>query len=395
MRVLFLIDNLDLYGAQRSVANLAPALQSLGHRCEVAALWPPYGIAEELEHAGIRAHRLDIRRSWAVAEGVGRLWRLLRRGRFDVLHSNLFFAEIYSALTLPLMPQVRRCVTLHDLGESLGEPSSAKVALRTALRRFALGHCFDGITAVSEAAADHYTSAFGCRGIRVIHNGVETSADGTLSAPLARARLRALRGIGREEFVLVNLARLVPIKGHELLISALAALRREGLRPRLIIAGAGPLRGTIHEAVKRTRLEDQVSLTGALAHADALQLLLAADALVVASISEGFSLPPAEAMALGRPVVASRTGGLPELIQDGVSGLLFPAGNVEALAGCIRRLMTDPALCKRLGDAAKKVVEAKFSVGAIARQWDEYYSKLLRQRSTLRRHAVNRASGRR
>jgi colanic acid/amylovoran biosynthesis glycosyltransferase len=172
----------------------------------------------------------------------------------------------------------------------------------------------------------------------------------------------------REPDLVAAVGRLVEKKGFADLLSALALLRADGRRVRLHLVGEGPLRDDL--AAQAKGLGDDVSLLGAQGQDEVLALVARAAVLalpaVVAADGDRDALPTVvlEAMALGTPVVSTYVSGLPEMVDDGVSGLLVPQRDPEALAAALARLLDDPALGGRYADAARARVEERFSLTA-------------------------------
>lgn len=201
--------------------------------------------------------------------------------------------------------------------------------------------------------------------VEVIHMGVELAAlDGVATAP-RREPGSALR--------LLAVGQLIPVKGHCVLLDALAAVVADPAQPEvtLDVAGDGPLRATLEARARRLGLERRVRFLGWVPHASLLQRLQARswDALVHPSIDvdgqhEGIPVALMEAMAAGIPVVATRTGGVSELV-DGASGLSV-GQSPDELAGAIRRLAGDPGLAEELGLRGRERVLAEFEVGRVA-----------------------------
>jgi colanic acid/amylovoran biosynthesis glycosyltransferase len=140
----------------------------------------------------------------------------------------------------------------------------------------------------------------------------------------------------------VNVGRLVPQKGQLLLIEAAARLRERGMPVELVFVGDGPMRGALEQATRRHGLEAAVRITGWASGADVRREIRAARALVLPSFAEGLPVVLMEALALGRPVVATYVAGIPELVRPGENGWLIPAGSVAALADAMAEVLTTP-----------------------------------------------------
>jgi colanic acid/amylovoran biosynthesis glycosyltransferase len=156
---------------------------------------------------------------------------------------------------------------------------------------------------------------------------------------------------------LVCVARLSEQKGHLLLVEAAARLAADGMRFELLLAGDGPLRATIEEAIARHRLGGHVKLAGWMSGAQVRDAIVASRAVVLPSFAEGLPVVVMEALALGRPVVTTAIAGIPELVESGVTGWLVPAGSVDALAAAMRAaLEAAPARLEGMGRAGAALV---------------------------------------
>ena len=189
---------------------------------------------------------------------------------------------------------------------------------------------------------------------------------------LAATAVRAGLGAKAEDAVLLSIAALVRRKGIDVLLEALAALARRGLRPRLWVAGDGPERAALAAQSERLGVAGQVDWLGR--RDDVGDLLAAADVFVLPSRAEGLGVAALEAMAAGRPVVASAVGGLAESVIDGRTGLLVPPGDAVALGAALERLLHEPALRAALGAAGP----TRVGEGFLAEQMVEAYERLYR-----------------
>jgi glycosyltransferase involved in cell wall biosynthesis len=157
--------------------------------------------------------------------------------------------------------------------------------------------------------------------------------------------------------VFVCIGRLSPEKGQLQLIDAARILATEGMTPRIVLAGDGPMRSEVEALIKANGLEGSVSITGWLSADQVRSTLETATALVVPSMSEGLPVVIMEAMASARPVIAPYLAGIPELVQHGTTGWLYPAGDVAALAGAMRAcILTSPDAMLAMGRDARSLV---------------------------------------
>jgi glycosyltransferase involved in cell wall biosynthesis len=203
-----------------------------------------------------------------------------------------------------------------------------------------------------------------------------------LPMPLSAERFR-LGTATRDEGRLLFVGRLIERKGPEYAIRALAELRRQGREARLTLVGEGADRSKLETLVEALGLSGFVQFAGALPHAAVAERYRSASVLLMPAVTdwkgeqEGFGMVLVEAMASGLPVVATRSGGIPDVVTDGATGLLVPERDATALAAATARLLDDPSLAVRLARAAHAALEARFSPDSIARGFDAVYRRAL------------------
>jgi glycosyltransferase involved in cell wall biosynthesis len=185
---------------------------------------------------------------------------------------------------------------------------------------------------------------------------------------------------GREEDLILTVGRLDPIKGFEILIDALAELKRRGRRFRCQVIGEGPLRRDLEARIDRERLSELVELVGARPQTEVRAALSAATIFALPSLiapdgdRDGIPVSLMEAMAAGAPVVSTRVSGIPELIEEEREGLLVSPGDSRALADALTRLLDDAALRRRLATGARAKVEREFDAAREANKLLELFA---------------------
>ncbi len=347
-RVLVVITLAEMGGAQRYVATLVPLL---GEHYDVAVAAHGDGyLREATEAAGVRFIPLEhVRRPIAPREdlrGLRELVRLLRAARPDVVHVNSSKAAVLGRLAAPLAGVRVRVFTVHGWAFKAHSGLLARAYL-WADRLMRPLTTTTICVAESERAAGLAAGTCAASSTVVIPNAV--GLDVPRAQPGARAPLRVLAvGRLREPKDFVTLVR--------------AAARLEASAVAVRIAGDGPDRPALEAEIARLGVGDRVELLGE--RADVPELLAAADAFVLPSLSEGMPISVLEAMAAGLPVVASDVGGVGELVRDGETGALVAAGDSAALADALARLASDPAAPARQGQAGRRRVETEFSPAA-------------------------------
>lgn len=202
---------------------------------------------------------------------------------------------------------------------------------------------------------------------QIVRCGVDSYRLGQMAIELARSDLPRLICVGR----------LSPEKGHLGLLEVISRLRARGIDCRLSLVGDGPLRPAIEDVVERMNLGDWVSLGGFLTEDDTLAAIASSDILVLPSFMEGLPVVLIEALAMGKPVVASRVAGIPELVEHGRSGLLFTPSDTEDLEEVLARILIDRTDWVTLGAAGKARVRSEFDSLQIAKPLLDMFSVAL------------------
>jgi len=337
-------------------------------RYEVAAvsLFDRQGtdIEIKLDLAGVPVWYLGKRLGFD-ARMYGRIGKVLRAFRPDVVHTHLSVLRY-------LFPWIgvrwaRAWVhTVHNVADKEVD----RVGKWVHRLVFRLGVV---PVAIAEEVAKSMESVYRIRGVPLIPNGIPLTeyALGEDSRKMWRAR----EGYEEANLIFVAIARLSAQKDPLGLIRAFAAAASRVYGLHLLLVGDGPLRAELQDYVRKMGLEKQVRFLGV--RTDVLEILTAADAFVLSSLWEGNPLSVMEAMAAGKPVIASGVGGVPELVEDGMSGILVPAQKPEALAEAIIRLAQDPALRKKMGAAARQRALECFGVDRMAREYERLYVQIL------------------
>ena len=229
----------------------------------------------------------------------------------------------------------------------------------------------DRIICVSEASRASYLAArVPAHKLAVVHNGIHVRP-----AQADRETTLARMGVPLDSEVVINVARLAPQKGHELLIAAIPAALAARPKARFLWVGEGPLRDELAARLRAAGLESRVLMLGK--RPDVPDLLAAADLFVLPSQFEGLPLSVLEAMGAGLPVVATRVSGTSEAVVDGVTGRLVEPGDPAALATAMIDTLSNRALARRWGAAGRKRVADKFTAAGMARAVDKIYGDAL------------------
>ncbi len=357
VRLLLVVDSLEVGGAERHVVDLAVALAREGYEVTVACSIAG-GLSEPLEEANVPVRQLLdklVKRRVSVAF-ARELRRLIREELFDLVHAHIY-ASAAAATIAVLGTGVPLVVTEHT--EALWQGRRERWASRAIFRRA------QHIIAVSGAIRRRLIErdAVPPERITVIHNAVIPAPDAPPGALPEGLRKGPLVGV---------VARLQPEKGVADFLKAAARVCAAFPEARFLVAGDGPLREVLLALAERLGVDGRVRFLGYRADARALIGLL--DVLVVPSLTEGTPLIVLEAMAAGVPVVASAVGGIPDQIRHDMEGLLVPAGDPAALGDALLELLQDPARARSLGEAGRRRAECEFSHATMVRRIEAVYS---------------------
>lgn len=368
IKVAHIITDLDTGGAELMLLKTLRNFKSDRYSHFVISLLPRDSLREGIEKEGFNVYQLNINRG-NIALSFVRLISVLRRERPQIVHNYLFHADILGRIAAKVagVPIVISSLRNENIGGRLYE-----VLLRMT------DFCVDGVTAVSENVADVHILKGTTKKtkISVIYNGLELGC----SCPKDSSYIRRDVNIGDDTSLLLTVGNLEAKKGHIFLFEACKVLKEKGYKLRLLVVGSGREKKRLESKIDDLRLENEVVLTGR--RSDVPELLAASDIFILPSLWEGLPNALLEAMEAGLPVVATRVGGVPELVTDDETGLLVDAEDGKALAEAVERIIRDSDLGRRLSQNAKEYVKRKFDIKNTVMRTEKLYEELLRQRET-------------
>lgn len=362
-RILYVIDGLNIGGAEMLLLGLVDAALARGALVHVA-YFTPGPLGADLAARGVETTRLSAR-GLRDPRALWRAFALIRRWRPDVVHSHLVKSDLVGQLAAWAARAPFRLVTLHNT-----DPWLRRRPLSLLYRMATAGtHAH---VAVSQTVGDYAVATGGAPAarLRVIDNGVDLTRFDPAAA--AAIDLPVFDAPGAGPFIGV-IGRLAPQKDHRTFLRAAALVGAQLPAARFLIVGEGALRGEIEADRAAFGLDpERVILTGAIR--DVPALLARLDVVVFSSAWEGLPMVLIEAMAMGRAVATTAVGAIPSVIEDGRDGLLVPPRDPEALAGAIARLAGDPALRAALGRAARAKAAARFGAQAMTDRLFDLYA---------------------
>jgi glycosyltransferase involved in cell wall biosynthesis len=364
-RLLVLTVGLDVGGAEELVRQSLTLIRDEGFDVTLGSLKQGGKLVEEIRRAGIRVESLGGNGPWNPAP-LGRLWSWIRRERFQVVHSHLYWANLAARLAGRSAGAVAVINSHHGTDAWL-----------SASRRWAdssTASLADRIVACSEAVRRRAVEiGLPEEKVVTVPNGIQVDRfrDGS-----RRTLIRGALGLLPDQPVVGTVGRLdEPVKGLAVLLEAMERVAERSPRAVCLFVGEGPARSGLEAAVRRRGLTEKVRFLGE--RRDVPDLLHAFDLYVQPSILEGFGLSVLEAMAAGKAVVASRAGGLPEVVEDSVTGTLVPPGEPAALASAILALLEDPVVRARMAEQGLSRARERFPLERMVRGWTDLYREVL------------------
>jgi glycosyltransferase involved in cell wall biosynthesis len=369
LRILLVIKGLGFGGAERLLMETVAAGDRSAFDYEVAyVLAGSDGLADAIRSGGTPVHSLGASRS-ADLTWLGRLRSLVVAGRFDVVHFHLPYAAGLGRLAVATVPRASRpavVYTEHSLW-------NLAAVITKAINRAGISRD-QSLIVVSQAAHDALPPTLQGRARVIVHGVSRTQADElTADRDRIRTEVRAELGVPDGELLLLTVANIRPEKGYDVLLEAARILAERKVPVRVVAVGGGPMEDEIRARHRALGLGDHLQLLGQ--RHDVLRLMAAADVYVLASHQEGMPVTLMEATSIGLPIVATSVGGVPQVVSDGVEGLIVPPGDPERLADAVQRVVDDPVLRERLGRAAREK-SAMFDVTGSSREIEEIYREI-------------------
>lgn len=367
-RITFLVISLYPGGAETQLVRVARALQRRGWDVRIVSLLPAEGLVAEVEAAGIPFTSLEMRRDgWPGPGPAFRLHAILRRERPDLLVTFMFHANVLGRI----------------VGRAAGVPvivSSVRTDNFGGPARYRLVALTDRLADVTTTNSRFVAADLVRRGVvaeermRVIPNGIDTARPRPPEAVLHT--IRGEMGLAPGRFAWLTTGHLQPRKDYPTLLRALQRLGERAERWEIRIVGEGPLEAELRVLAAELALDERTRFCGF--RQDAAVLPHLADGFVMSSAAEGTPNALMEAMLTGTPAVGTAVGGIPELIEDGVTGFLVAPGDPDALAEAMHRMMNlSPDAVARMGESARVRVVATHDLEGVVDRWEELFRQLL------------------
>jgi len=369
IRILQALTKGEVGGTELMVLRLVCGVDRTRFACEISFLDGCGPMTSRFQAEGVPVH--DLHGPGGFLGAARRLAALLRRGRFHIVHLYGFRMSLVGRVAARFVSP--RPIIVHGIrGLHITEgEETGRLSTRLALAVERLGTPWvDSYIANSHGAASFLTTVGIPAGkFTIIPNGI---APEEWSAPDRPATTPVP--------TIICVANFRPRKRHQDLLDSLDLLRKQGAQVRCQLVGDGVTRPAIAAHARQQRLNGVVEIMGSRTPHEVRQLLHAADIFVLPSLWEGMPGSVMEAMAAGLPVVGTDVPGTRELVVDGITGYLVPAKNPRRLATQLQRLLADPGLRTRMGEAGRRRIHEHFSLTAMVRRHEEVYTRFVQER---------------
>ena len=370
--IIWMIDSLGPGGAEQLMPTILKNLKQAGFNIRICALQIRAGnpIASELERLGLPVDLVPIS-NLRQPSNLFRVLRYLRLHHPQLLHTQLEFADILGTVAAKILG-IPSISTVHTL-DVFPEKKSAWGRMK--LRWFLLGKFCDRVIAVSEKTRLHYLQSGGLPPDKVItlYNGVDISRFKNTDASKIAKTKQALH-LPLNSKVIITVAVLREPKGIQFMIRALPAILEQCPDVHYLIVGDGEHGSILTDLVAGLAIKNHVTFAGH--RTDIPNLLICCDIFVLPTLKDALPTVLIEALAADRPVVASDVGGVPEIIENGVNGLLVAPGDPSKLAEACLRILKDNDLSRQIVLAGSKTVRQRFNIDTQIEQLSRMYEEL-------------------
>ncbi|KPJ58989.1 MAG: hypothetical protein AMJ42_02355 [Deltaproteobacteria bacterium DG_8] len=376
IKIAYIITSTGVGGAEKILYHTVTGLDYNQYSVSICSLKEKGEIAKELEKLGIEVHCLHMANKegfigWLISTiALLKLFSYLRRLKPTIVHSFLFRANILARIAGYLTGVPVIISSIRVMGGEKG-----------------YFHYFEGMTsfmvdhyiAVSESVKRYIVqkSKIPVEKISVIYNGVNVRKHNSLQTQNVKAPF----DIEAKDMILMTVGRLQKQKGHYYLFHAILKVRKEVAKIKLLIIGEGEEENNLKNLAESLDLTDQIIFTGL--RFDVENILSMAKIFILPSLWEGMPNTLLEAMAAGRPVIATDVGGVPELVINGETGVLVPPKDSDALASAIIDLLQDELKAEKMGEVGRVRVEKIFNISKTLEKTENLYRELLKEKQLL------------
>ncbi|HOW42783.1 MAG TPA: glycosyltransferase [Candidatus Omnitrophota bacterium] len=369
INVMHIQESLDVGGMENGIVNLANHLNGEYFKVTLCCLNKMGSLCNRVNDKRVRIINMEQKEGLALFL-VFKLIKVLRKEKIGIVHTHNFYSGLYGIIAA-------RLAGIHVVIHGEHGTTILNKPIRILAMRF-LSRCVDKLFAVSHDLKEELMKKLNISGtkIDVLVNGVDIEH---FRAAKEAWNLKNDLGIPVSNFIVGSVGRLVPIKNFKLLIGVKKKLDLAGFNTSCIIIGAGPCRAELENYAKEIGTE--ILFLGE--RDDISDLLAIFDLFVLTSLNEGMSNTILEAMACGKPVIATQVGGNLELVEENKTGFLVPSDNLEELFNAIVKLINNKKLLAHFGRCARDTVEQKFSLQAMVKNYEHAYLTLAQKKGLL------------
>lgn len=348
-------------GGEQQTIFLVKGLIKLGHAATIVCP-PDSPLALKAKEAQIETQELKMRGEADII-AILKLAFLLNQSTYDIVHMHTSHAHTLGVLAVLFSGVRAKRVVSRRVDFSIKKHYTSHLKYLWGVDRY---------IAVSNAIKDVLIKdGIPSEKIAVVHDGIDLSRFNGISGDYLRQEF----SVNPSTFIIGNVAHLADHKGHQYLIKSISYVLKEFPDVKFFIVGDGELRSPLKELANKLNLNDKLIFTGF--RNDVPQFLKFFDLFVLSSHLEGLCSALLEALAMRKPVVATAAGGVPEIIEDGVNGILVPTKNPEALAAGIISMVRDGDKAKKMGENGRQTVEARFSVEKMVSETVDIYEEVM------------------
>lgn len=365
MKILHLIQTSGPGGAEKLLLALAQNFKE--KYSSTVGLLKNGWLSKQLQNRGIKVEIIPSGSTFDI-KLIRNLMNLIKKEKIDLVHSHLLDMNFYSSIVAK-MTGVPHISTEHgDIHHT-----SKRMNIKTRIKAKAIARFSDRIVFVSRYTRDRFLSIANVpkKKIEIIYNGIDLKE---YEEPIDVQKKKADVGIKEGEFVVGNVSNLYPVKGQIYLLKAAMKVIKEIPNTKFLIIGRGELEGKLRREARDLGIESNVKFLGF--REDVKELLKIMDIFVLSSLSEGLPLSLIEAMASKVPVVVTAVGGIPEVVDDGIDGLLVPSADADTLAEKLTNLLKNKRIADRLGFSGNQKIKDQFNLQFMLNKYQEIYSVL-------------------
>lgn len=361
-KVLHLTTGAKMAGAENLLVSVADRYDRKNFEYLFCTLSKKGSLHDRLQQYDVKAYSLDIKGIFDFPGALIKLVFLLRKENVEIIHTHLLHACIFGQIAACISGVKYRLMTrhytdyLHLFGNSR-QRYMDRLSTSIATKIIAVSHAAKTVMSTREGVNSDK--------IVVVHNGFDEKRISFFNINPTEDGFKHV----------VSIASLEPRKGHRFFIEAASEIALVKPDVRFLIVGDGAIGEDLKHMVETLNLSSKIKFLGY--REEIFDILRYADIFVQPSVEEGFGISILEAMAMGKPIVASRVGGIPEIIKDGVCGFLVPPADKYALAQAIIRLLDDESLIRKMGHKAKAIVKDYFSIEKMVRSYEDIYRHMI------------------